>query len=78
MAGVPEHESGGKPSRAQQAQAQFARYKDDVKRRGKPFYPYAMFHDTVMSLVVVSVIVGLATIWKWTSYGPGWRSGPTT
>src|SRR5437660_1287272 len=29
-----------------------------------------MFHDTVMSLVVVSVIVGLAVLWKWTSYGP--------
>ena len=25
---------------------------------GKPFFPYAMFHDTVMSLVVVSVIIG--------------------
>ena len=34
-------------------------YKEDVKARGKPFYPYAMFHDTVMSLVVVLVIVGL-------------------
>jgi menaquinol-cytochrome c reductase cytochrome b/c subunit len=42
----------------------FTRYKDDVKRRGKPFYPYAMFHDTVMSLVVVSVIAGLAVVWK--------------
>ena len=50
--------------------AQFARYKEDVKERGKPFYPYAMFHDTVMSLVVVTVIVGLATIWKWTSWAP--------
>src|SRR5438477_832438 len=29
-----------------------------------------MFHDAVMSLVVVSVIVGLATIWKWTSWAP--------
>jgi mono/diheme cytochrome c family protein len=29
-----------------------------------------MFHDTVMSMVVVSVIVGLATIWKWTSWAP--------
>jgi mono/diheme cytochrome c family protein len=29
-----------------------------------------MFHDTVMSLVVVSVIVGLAAMWKWTSFGP--------
>ena len=50
--------------------AEFARYKADVKERGKPFYPYAMFHDTIMSLVVVVVIVGLAVIWKWTSYGP--------
>ena len=50
--------------------AQFARYKEDVKKRGKSFYPFAMFEDTVMSLVVVSVIVGLATIWKWTSFGP--------
>ena len=47
--------------------AGFKRYKDDVARRGKPFYPYAMFHDTVMSLVVVSVIVVLAAIWKYTS-----------
>ena len=36
----------------------FQRYKADVKKRGKPFYPYAMFHDTVMSLVVVCVIAG--------------------
>src|SRR3954468_6051183 len=48
--------------------AQFQRYKEDVKERGKPFYPYAMFHDTVMSLIVVCVIVGLAVIWKWTSW----------
>ena len=45
----------------------FTQYKEDVKQRGKPFYPYAMFHDTVMSLVVVSVIVGLAIVWKYTS-----------
>jgi mono/diheme cytochrome c family protein len=59
-----------KPSRTDEARAGFARYKDDVKKRGKPFYPYAMFHDTIMSLVVVLVIVGLAVIWKWTAYGP--------
>ena len=47
--------------------AGFQRYKQDVKRRGKPFYPYAMFHDTVMSLVVVCVIVGLAFVWHYTS-----------
>src|SRR3954466_3330842 len=50
--------------------AGFTRYKEDVAARGKPFYPYAMFHDTVMSLVVVAVIVGLACIWKWTSWAP--------
>src|SRR3954452_9518704 len=62
--------TSGKPSNLEQNRAQFTRYKKDVKERGKPFYPYAMFHDTVMSLVVVSVIVGLATVWKWTSWGP--------
>jgi menaquinol-cytochrome c reductase cytochrome b/c subunit len=49
--------------------AEFARYKEDVKKKGKPFYPYAMFHDTVMSLVVVCVIIALACIWKWTIPG---------
>jgi menaquinol-cytochrome c reductase cytochrome b/c subunit len=59
-----------KPSPSLQARrAQHARYKKDVEKRGKPFYPYAMFHDTVMSLVVVTVIVVLAVIWKWTTPG---------
>jgi mono/diheme cytochrome c family protein len=50
------------------------RYKEDVEKRGKPFFPHAMFHDTVMSLVVVSVIVGLACAWYFTADGtePGW------
>jgi menaquinol-cytochrome c reductase cytochrome b/c subunit len=47
--------------------AGFEQYKENVKKRGKAFYPYAMFHDTVMSLVVVSVIVGLAIVWRYTS-----------
>jgi menaquinol-cytochrome c reductase cytochrome b/c subunit len=47
--------------------AGFQKYKDDVKERGKPFYPFAMFHDTVMSLVVVCVIIGLAIVWRYTS-----------
>ena len=46
--------------------ARFQQYKQDVKERGKPFYPFAMFHDTVMSLVVVCVIVALACIWRYT------------
>ncbi len=48
-------------------EAQFKRYKEDVDTRGKSFFPYAMFHDTVMSLVVVSVIVGLACVWYFTA-----------
>jgi hypothetical protein len=49
--------------RIQARQAQHKRYKEDVDREGKQFFPYAMFHDTVMSLVVVCVIVGLAVVW---------------
>jgi menaquinol-cytochrome c reductase cytochrome b/c subunit len=58
---------------------EFSRYKDDVQRRGKQFHPYAMFHDTVMSLVVVAVIIGLACVWYFTAEEtpegpsePGW------
>jgi menaquinol-cytochrome c reductase cytochrome b/c subunit len=47
----------------------FKQYKEDVKTRGKPFYPYAMLHDTIMSLFVVVVIVVLTVIWKWTIPG---------
>jgi len=60
----------------------FARYKDDVKKEGKPFFPRALFHDTVMSLVVVIVIVGLAVIWYYDADGekPGilgpWYTAP--
>ena len=42
---------------------EFDRYKADVKKEGKPFFPHAILADTVMSLVVVSVIVALACIW---------------
>jgi menaquinol-cytochrome c reductase cytochrome b/c subunit len=62
--------AAGKPSALDQRRAEFARYKEDVKKRGKPFYPYAMFEDTIMSLVVVAVIIGLAVVWKWTSWSP--------
>jgi menaquinol-cytochrome c reductase cytochrome b/c subunit len=55
-------------SRAQdERRAGFERYKRDVEERGKAFYPYAMFHDTVMSFVVVCVIVGLAIVWKFSA-----------
>jgi mono/diheme cytochrome c family protein len=47
----------------------FQQYKEDVKERGKPFFPYAMWHDTIMSFVVVSVIIGLAIVWKYSTPG---------
>jgi menaquinol-cytochrome c reductase cytochrome b/c subunit len=53
--------------RLEERRAQHARYKEDVESRGKAFYPFAMFHDTVMSLVVVTVIVVLAVVWKFTA-----------
>ena len=53
----------------QENRAEFKRYKEDVRREGKPFFPYAIWHDTVMSFVVVVVIIGLAIIWKTTSDG---------
>src|SRR5207302_6383324 len=56
-------------SRLDERRSEFQRYKQDVKKRGKPFYPYAMFHDTVMSLVVVCVIVLLAVIWRYGWFG---------
>ncbi len=46
----------------------YARYKDDVKKEGKAFFPRAMLHDTVMGIVVLLVITGLAIIWY---YGAG-------
>jgi mono/diheme cytochrome c family protein len=58
--------------------ARFTQYKEDVKERGKPFYPYAMFHDTVMSLVVVCVIFLLAVAWRygWFGHALGSLNGP--
>lgn len=62
-------------SRPDQRREQHKRYKEDVRARGKPFYPFAMFHDTVMSLVVVGVIVGLAFVWKYTAPDEGTEAG---
>ena len=64
--------------RVVERQRVFKQYKEDVKERGKRFYPYAMLHDTIMSLVVVVVIIALSVIWKFsipgdhTSTESGW------
>lgn len=52
---------------AREQREQFKRYKQDVEREGKPFFPFAMFHDTIMALVVVVVIIGLAVVWRETA-----------
>jgi hypothetical protein len=47
----------------------YARYKDDVKKEGKAFFPRAMLHDTVMGFVALLVIIGLAVIWYYDADG---------
>jgi len=54
-------------TRLEERRAQHQRYKEDVSSRGKSFYPWAMFHDTVMSFVVVVVIIALTCIWYFTA-----------
>ncbi len=56
-------------SSLEERRAAFKKYKEDVAKRGKPFFPYAMFADTVMSLVVVLTIIGLAIVWYYTADG---------
>jgi mono/diheme cytochrome c family protein len=55
--------------RVEARRAEHKRYKEDVERTGKPFFPYAMFHDTVMSLVVVVVIIALTCVWYFSAEG---------
>ncbi len=57
----------------------YARYKDDVRKEGKPFFPRAILHDTIMAFVVVAVMIALAVIWYWdagdTPEGEGLEAG---
>jgi quinol---cytochrome c reductase cytochrome c subunit, bacillus type len=39
------------------------------KKEGHAFFPYAMFHDTVVNLIIVLMIVAMAVIWHETA-GP--------
>ena len=57
--------------RLQAEREEYKHYKEDVRREGKGFFPYAIFHDTVMSLVVVIVIVALACVWYFTANDEG-------
>jgi menaquinol-cytochrome c reductase cytochrome b/c subunit len=53
----------------EQNREEYARYKDDVKREGKSFTPFAVLHDTIMGFVVVLVIIGLAITWYYDAEG---------
>ena len=46
------------------------------KREGHAFFPYAMFHDVVVNLMVVLIIVVMAVVWHATA-GPINASHPT-
>ena len=46
-----------------------------LKKKGKPFYPYAVLKDTVMALIVVGVIIAMAIILG-AEQGP--KADPTT
>jgi len=48
---------------ARERRERYLREYEFQKKTGKPFFPYAIYHDTVMSLVVVALIVGMAILW---------------
>jgi menaquinol-cytochrome c reductase cytochrome b/c subunit len=54
---------------------EYLREYDLLKKKGKPFFPYAVMKDTVMALIVVIVIAGLA-IMLGAEQGP--KVDPTT
>ena len=41
----------------------------DSKKHGHAFFPYAMFHDVVVNLLIVLLIIGMAIVWHVTA-GP--------
>ena len=54
---------------ARERRESYHREHDFQTRTGKPFFPYAIFHDTVTSLVTVALIMGLTIIWH-EGFGP--------
>jgi menaquinol-cytochrome c reductase cytochrome b/c subunit len=45
------------------------------KKEGHPFFPYAMFHDVVVNLIVVLLIVAMTVVWHETA-GPITKEHP--
>jgi menaquinol-cytochrome c reductase cytochrome b/c subunit len=54
---------------ARERRERYLREYDFQKKSGKPFFPNAMFHDTIASLFFLALIMGLA-IWWYADFGP--------
>jgi mono/diheme cytochrome c family protein len=48
---------------ARERREHYLREYEFQKKTGKQFFPYAILHDTITSLAVVFIIIGLAIIW---------------
>lgn len=54
---------------------QYLREYEVMKKKGKPFFPYAIMKDSVMALIVVALIIFMS-IWLGAEQGP--KADPTT
>jgi quinol---cytochrome c reductase cytochrome c subunit, bacillus type len=54
---------------------QYLREYEVLKKKGKPFFPYAIMKDSVMAVIVVGVIIVMA-LWLGAEQGP--KADPTT
>jgi len=54
---------------ARERRERYLREYDFQKKTGKPFFPGAIFHDTVASLFFVLLTIGI-TIWWYADFGP--------
>jgi len=58
-----------------QEKEQYLREYEVMKKKGKPFFPYAIMKDSVMALIVVAVII-VMSLWLGAEQGP--KADPTT
>lgn len=58
-----------------QEKEQYLREYEVMKKKGKPFFPYAIMKDSVMALIVVALIIFMS-IWLGAEQGP--KADPTT
>jgi mono/diheme cytochrome c family protein len=58
-----------------QEKEQYLREYEVLKKKGKPFFPYAIMKDSTMALIVVALIVFMS-IWLGAEQGP--KADPTT